>query len=248
MGRILVKNKEIVVPGTVIAEGMDFIPSTGTFREGDKIINSLLGILNIDGRVIKVIPLAGQYIPKVGDVIIGRVTDVTISGWRVDTNSAYSAMLSMKEASTTFIQKGSDLTKYFQIGDYIITKVINVTSQKLVDLTMKGPGLRKLRGGNIIKVSPIKVPRIIGKNGSMINMIKEYTDCKISVGQNGLIWIQGEPKKEIIVIKAIRMIEESAHLPGLTEKVKNYLEKACGEESKTQVKEQKTNPKQAMKR
>ena len=57
-----------------------------------------------------------------------------------------------------------------------------------------------------------------------------------------------EPKKEIIVIKAIRMIEESAHLPGLTEKVKNYLEKACGEESKTQVKEQKTNPKQAMKR
>ena len=241
------ERRQLVTPGELLAEG-DYIAGENTYKEDNKIYSQRLGLVDFDDKKVFVVPLRGKYIPKVGDVIIGRVTDVTISGWRVDTNSAYSAMLSMKEASTSFIQKGSDLTKYFQIGDYIITKVINVTSQKLVDLTMKGPGLRKLRGGNIIKVSPIKVPRIIGKNGSMINMIKEYTNCKISVGQNGLIWIQGEPKKEIIVIKAVRMIEESAHLPGLTEKIKNYLEKACGEESKTQVKEQKTNPKQAMKR
>jgi len=81
------------------------------------------------------------------------------------------------------------LTKYFDIGDYVMAKIINVTSQKLVDVTMKGPGLRKLKGGRIIQVNPYKVPRIIGKAGSMVTMIKDATGCRILVGQNGLVWI-----------------------------------------------------------
>ncbi|MEM2121262.1 MAG: exosome complex RNA-binding protein Rrp4 [Candidatus Woesearchaeota archaeon] len=223
MGTLYCKNKEIVVPGTVIAEGQEYIPSFGTFKEGNKIINSILGILNIDGNLIKITPLAGTYMPKVGDVIIGKIIDVTIAGWRVDTNSAYSALLSIKEATTNFIPKGTDLTKFYDIGDYILTKIINVTSQKLVDLTMKAPGLRKLPSGSIIKVSPIKVPRIIGKNGSMVNLIKEETNCKIIVGQNGLIWVQGSPKEELIAIKIIKRIEQESHLPGLTEKASSYI-------------------------
>jgi len=223
MGTLYCNNKEIVVPGTVVAEGNEYIPSFGTFKEDEKIIASLLGILNIDGNLIKITPLAGTYMPKVGDVIIGKIIDVTIGGWRVDTNSAYSAMLSVKEATTSFIQKGADLTRFYDIGDYILTKIINVTSQKLVDLTMKAPGLRKLPSGSIIKVSPIKVPRIIGKNGSMVNLIKEETNCKITVGQNGLVWIQGNPKEELVAIKIIKKIEQESHLPGLTEKVSAYL-------------------------
>ena len=223
MGTLYHNSKEIVVPGTVVAEGKEYIPSFGTFKEEEKIITSILGILNIDGNLIKITPLAGTYMPKVGDGIIGKIIDVTIGGWRVDTNSAYSAMLSIKEATTNFIQKGADLTRFYDIGDYIFTKIINVTSQKLVDLTMKAPGLRKLPSGSIIKVSPIKVPRIIGKNGSMVNLIKDETKCKIIVGQNGLIWIQGTPKEELVAIKTIKRIEQDSHLPGLTEKVSAYL-------------------------
>jgi len=226
MGKLLVKPRDIVVPGEIIAEGLDYVPSTGTFREENKVISSLLGMINIDGRVLKVIPLSGRYLPRVGDVIIGKIIDVMISGWRVDTNSAYSAVLSLKEGTTSFVQRGSDLTKYYDIGDYIVAKIINVTSQKLVDLTMKGPGLKKLNGGTIIKVNHTKVPRIIGKNGSMINLIKELTNCKIIVGQNGIVWIQGQPEEEVIVINAIRRIEKEAHLPGLTEKIKEFIEKS----------------------
>ncbi|MBW2975607.1 exosome complex protein Rrp4 [Candidatus Woesearchaeota archaeon] len=228
MSKLLIKDKEIVVPGEVLAQGMDNLPGAGTYREGDEIIAGRLGLTYIDGRAIKLIPLAGKYTPSRNDTIICKVIDINFSGWRVDTNSAYSAMLSMKDGTSAYIQKGADLTQYYQLGDYIVAKVVNVTSQKLIDITMKGPGLHKLKGGRIIEVSPYKVPRIIGKQGSMVSMIKKATNCRIVVGQNGLAWIQGEPDKEIIVEKTIRKIEKESHLAGLTNKIQEFLEKETG--------------------
>ncbi len=224
MGTLIIKDKEIVAPGEILAEGMDFIPAFGTFREGENIIASRLGVVNVDGRLIKLIPLAGKYLPKRGDVIIGRVTDILMSGWRVELNSAYSAMLSLKDGSSSYIAKGDDLTKIFNFGDYLVTQIINVTSQNLVDLTMKGPGLRKLGPGRIIKVAPNKVPRIIGKQGSMVSMIKQAANCQIIVGQNGIIWLNGEPEKEQLAVAAIRKIEAESHLSGLTDRIKEFLE------------------------
>jgi len=225
MGKLLVKEKDIVVPGETLAEGMDNLPGAGTYREGDKILAGMLGLTFIDGRTVKLIPLSGRYVPKRNDVIICKVIDISFGGWRVDTHSAYSAMMSMVEGSSSYIQKGADLSQYHALGDYLVVKVTNVTSQKLVDVTMKGPGLQKLRGGRIIEVSAHKVPRIIGKQGSMVSMLKQATNCKIVVGQNGLVWIQGEPDKELLVEKAIRKIEEDSHLSGLTDSIQKFLEK-----------------------
>lgn len=222
--QILVKEKEVVVPGDALAQGMGYLPGQWTYRKDEKIIASRLGIAHIDGRTIKIIPLSGRYAPKTNDVIICNVIDVGFSGWRLETNSAYSAMMSLKEATSDFINRGADLTQYFDVGDYVLVKIINVTSQKLIDVTAKGPGLRKLKGGRIIEVNTNKVPRIIGKQGSMVTMIKEMTGCKITVGQNGLIWISGEPEKELLAVKTIKMIEKQSHLSGLTDMVKGYLE------------------------
>lgn len=226
MGEMLVKEKEIVVPGENLASGMDYLPGTGTYRDNDKIVALRLGLCNISGRAIKIIPLSGQYVPKRDDTVIGQVIDVTINGWRIDINCAYSAMLSMKDATSEYIARGADLTKYYDIGDWVVTGITNVTSQKLVDLTMKGLGLRKLIGGRIIKVNTNKVPRIIGKQGSMVTMIKQYTTTRITVGQNGVIWLEGDdPKKEILAVDTIKTIERESHIPGLTEKIEKDLKK-----------------------
>lgn len=224
MGEIILQDKSVAIPGEEIARGMDFIPAIGTYRDGESILASRLGLVSIENRLIKLIALSGRYIPKRGDMILGQVVDVQISGWRVEINSPYSSMLSMKEGTQEFIERGADLTKYFDIGDWIAAKIINVTSQKLVDLTVKGPGLRKVRGGRIFKVAPSKVPRIIGKQGSMVSMIKNATNCKITIGQNGLVWVSGEPSRELIVLKVIRKIEAESHLQGLTEAIKEMLE------------------------
>ncbi len=224
MGELLVESRNVVVPGDVVAKGMDFLPSTGTYRKGEDIIASKLGLVAVDGKVIRLIPLSGSYVPKAGDVIIGQISDIAMSGWLIKTNTPYTAVLNVRDATSQFIPKGADLTRYFKIGDYVATKILNVTSQMLIDLSTKGPGLKKLVGGQVATVEPSKVPRIVGKSGSMVSMIKSATKCKIVVGQNGLVWLHGSPKAEVIAMETIRMIERESHVSGLTERVQAFLD------------------------
>jgi exosome complex component RRP4 len=183
----------------------------------------------VDGRAVKLIPLSGRYMPKRGDTLIARVKEILISGWMLDIDAAYHAMLSMKDGSSEYIARGADLTQYYTFGDHIVCKIINVTTQKLVDVTMKGPGLRKLFGGRIIHINTHKVPRVIGKKGSMVSMVKQATGSKIIVGQNGVTWIQNDdPKMELLTVETIRKIAAEAHISGLTDRIKEFLEKKTG--------------------
>jgi exosome complex component RRP4 len=226
--KLFVQDKSVVVPGQVLAQGMGYLPGNGTYRVNDKILANRLGLLNMDGKVMKTLPLSGRYLPKRNDVVIGRVSDILMSGWRLDINCPYSAVLPLKDATFSYIEKGDDLTKYFELDDYMLCKITNVTSQNLIDVSCKGPGLMKLKGGRIVPVNASKVPRIIGKRGSMVWMIKQATGCKISVGQNGLVWIAGEPDMETIAVNAMTLIQEKSHIQGLTDMVKGFLENATG--------------------
>ncbi len=227
MGKLLIEGRSIVVPGEALAEGMDYLPAQATYRSGEYIRAGRMGLISVDGRAIKIIPLSGCYMPKKNDVIIGKVIDVMMSGWRIETNSAYPAMLSVRDATSEFISRNADLTQFFALGDYLVAKIVKVTSQKLIDVSTKGPGLRKLYGGRVISANSNKVPRIIGKQGSMVSLIKNMTGCKIIVGQNGLIWLSGDPLAEVIAINTIRKIEEEAHIQGLTKRITTFLEKCC---------------------
>lgn len=227
-GTLLMNDRDVAVPGDVLATGMSYLPSQGTYRLGDQILCSRLGILKVEGKVLRIIPVSGVYYPKVGDVIVGQVIDILMSGWRIDTTSPYSAVLPIKDATTTFIEKTEDLSKYYALGDFVVCKITNVTSQKLVDVTMKQPGLHKLSGGRLLTINPSKVPRLIGKQGSMVSLIKEATGCKLVVGQNGLVWFEGDPEKESLVVEVIEKIEKEAHRSGMTEKIKELLEKKLG--------------------
>jgi exosome complex component RRP4 len=226
MGNLLVEEKKIVIPGEEIADGMDFLPSVGTFREGEKIFANRLGVVSVYNRVIKVIPLAGKYRPVQGDIVIGMIMDVGFSGWSVNIGSENTVNLPVGEAVRERVEMlKSDLSKFFDIGDILVTKILNVTKSRIIQLTMRDFGLKKMRGGRMIKISPNKVPRLIGKKGSMVGMIKDATKCEIAVGQNGYIWVDGPVEQQIKVEEVIKMIEEKAHTSGLTDKVKEMLEK-----------------------
>ena len=225
MGKLLIKDKDIVVPGDVLAEGIDYLPAGGSFREENNIISSQLGLVTVSGRLVRVIPVSGRYVPKRGDNVVGKVTHVGMSNWSINIGYANESMLGLKEATSDFVPRGADLTNYFKVGEYVLCKVVNVTKNKLIDVSMKGPGLRKLGPGRIIEVSSAKVPRMIGKAGSMITMIKDLTDCRITIGQNGVAWISGmDPDKEVLAVEALKIIEEKSHKTGLTDEIKKYLE------------------------
>ena len=110
------------------------------------------------------------------------------------------------------------------MGDVVLLKVLSVDESKKIQVTMKDSGLRKLEGGRLVKVSHTKVSRIIGKSGSMISMLKNMTDCRITVGQNGMVWIDGDDENADVAAEAIRMIEEKAQCGNLTDRIKEFIE------------------------
>jgi exosome complex component RRP4 len=214
--------REIVVPGELLAISSKRA-GPGTYSQWGKIFASQLGIKSVKPDSISVIPLAGQYVPVTGDLVVGKIVDVGASNWLVDINSPYPSPLHVNEVPWR-VEFG-ETRKFMQVGDIVLLKIVAVDELKRISVSMQDHGLRKLTGGMVIEVSPSKVPRVIGKNGSMIQMLKNETACRIYVGQNGRIWIDGELDNIVRAVQAIKMIEDEAHNLGLTEKVKELLEK-----------------------
>ena len=117
-----------------------------------------------------------------------------------------------------------DTSRYLTIGNVVLLKVLSVDESKKIQVTMKDSGLRRIEGGRLVKISHTKVSRVIGKSGSMIQTLKGLSDCRIFVGQNGRIWIDGDEDRAAVVAEAIKMIEENAQARDLTNKVKEFLE------------------------
>ena len=216
---IYVNEKDLVVPGELLAED-DYYSGRGTFEDDGKICSKLLGLVSLRNKKISVIPLKSKYLPKKGDVVIGKIDDVRFSMWGVDINSPYSGIL---PASEVFGREKKELSRVFDIGDVLFLRIVDVDEVKKVKLGLKGRGMGKFKGGVIVDIAPTKVPRLIGKKGSMINMIKDKTGCKIVVGQNGLVWVKGNEDMEQIVKNVIKLIEKEAHTSGLTDRIKNKL-------------------------
>ena len=216
---IYVEDKNLVIPGQILADD-DYYPGRGTFKENGKVCSSLIGLVSLRNKKIRVIPLKSKYVPKKGDVVIGKINDVRFSMWDVDINSPYSGIL---PAFEVFGRDKKELNKVYDVGDVLFLRVIDVDEVKKAKLGLKGRGLGKFKGGIIVDISPTKVPRLIGKKGSMINMIKNKTNCKIVVGQNGLVWVKGNEDMEQLTREIIHTIEAEAHTSGLTNKIKNKL-------------------------
>jgi len=80
--------------------------------------------------------------------------------------------------------------------------------------------------GQLVEITATKIPRVIGRKGSMVSMIKRETGCQITIGQNGLILISGKtPEDERLAVMALHKIEEESHTSGLTDRVTEMLKK-----------------------
>ncbi|MCQ4153462.1 MAG: KH domain-containing protein [Archaeoglobales archaeon] len=212
--------RKIVLPGDLLASNPK-LAGYGTYVEGDKVYARIIGIYEQTDNSIRVIPLKGKYNPSAGDTIIGIVREVISNGWNVDINSPYQAFLPVSENPEA--KPGKKLNEVLDIGDAIIAKVMSIDPRMRVTITMKDKICRAIRFGRIVAINPARVPRVIGKKGSMIKLIKSELDVQIVVGQNGLIWLNGDRKKVAIAEEVIYIIEEEAHTDGLTDRVGEFI-------------------------
>ena len=78
-------------------------------------------------------------------------------------------------------------------------------------------------------MTPTKIPRVIGRKGSMISMIKQETGCQIILGLNGVILVTGKiPEDEELAIEVIKKIEQESHTSGLTDRITQLLKERKG--------------------
>ena len=212
-----------VIPGDVIVSG-DYRPGSFVERRGNDLIALRIGLAEIVRSDAKVIPLSGIYIPRVEDLIVGKVSNMTGYGWEVDINSCFLGYLPAQFVfGRDFSPATHDLSSRFKIGDLMLAKIEAFDRSRDPQLSIRGPGLGLVPGGELVKISPTKVPRLIGKKGYMIKMIGNLTHCDIKVGQNGLVILDGPSEGVVNAVRAVHMIESEAHLADLTQKVEAFL-------------------------
>ena len=221
---ILLEKRQLVVPGDLVAEG-DYIAGDNTYKEKDKIYASRVGIVEYETKRIDVVALKSFYIPRMEDIVIGTITEVGFSGWMVDINSPYPALLRASDVlSRPFKPQKDDLPQVLDAGDLVVAKIVSYDRTHDPQLTVAEPGLGKITRGQILKVTPTKVPRIIGRKGSMISMIKQETGCNIILGVNGVVLITGKTlEDEQLATMAILKIEAESHTTGLTDRITQML-------------------------
>jgi len=222
---LFVEKRSIVVPGEVLAEGK-YILGANTYLKNGKIYASKLGLFDFTQDKLMVVPFKGAYIPNVNDQVIGKIIDVGLFGWIVDIASPYEALLPASEIQDKRSKIKIDLTKILDLGDLILAKVAAFDRTRDPLLTIKEEGLGRITSGKIVEIPPTKIPRLIGKKGSMINMLKKETECEIYVGQNGVVLVSGKnPFNENLAIEAINKIAAEAHTQGLTDRIKEMIKK-----------------------
>ena len=194
--------------------------------DGKRIISTTIGLSDVSTDNVRVISLTGIYMPKIDDLVIGRIESIFGSSWFADINSCYQGMLLGQDV----FGRGSypttgEMKNRLDKGDIIFAKIANFDRQREPLISIADKNLGKIDSGELIKISPSKIPRLIGKQGSMIQTIEGSTNASITVGQNGLIVVSCDETNGLLkALTAIRMIDEQAHVINLTDRVKKMLE------------------------
>jgi len=220
------ERRQLVTPGDLVAEG-NYIAGENTFKENEKLYATRVGLVEYEERKVSVVALKSFYIPKVGDTVIGKVMEITLGGWILGIDAPYPAVLrALDVMERSYRPQKNELSSIFDIGDLVIAQIVSYDRTRDPLLTVREPGLGKITRGQIIEITSTKIPRIIGRKGSMISMIKRETGCHILLGQNGVVLISGKNlEDEQLAVMAIRKIEDESHTSGLTDRVAEMLKK-----------------------
>ena len=217
--------RKYVIPGDIVTTG-PFRPEQNVILDGNKIISTTIGISEIYDDSVRVIPLTGKYIPKINDLVIGKVISHSSLSWELDINSCYVGFLPAQDVfGRDFSAHADELTSKLKSGDLVAARIANFDRTRDPLVTISDRDLGKIDSGDLVKISPSKVPRLIGKRGSMIQMIEMATNAAVTIGQNGWVVVSCEtPEGLLKAKKAIEMINEKAHVANLTDQVKEMLE------------------------
>jgi len=208
---LYVQQRDIVLPGDLLAEGKIEANSVYIYREGNKYYSSIVGIVEVKEDKITLIPIEHAYIPKPNDLVVGLITDVGPTYWSVDINSPYEGQLPVGETLLRQTQATVDtLRKFLSIGDHVVLKVLSFDRLRDPVLSMRGKGLGKITDGKVIELSSRIANALLYKRRSLVEAVAKETETNIFIGNNARVWIVGKDSiNEDLAVLALKKIEAS---------------------------------------
>ena len=199
----------LVTPGEAIGASSGVRAGTGTLVQGENIIATKVGWVKDNNGVVSVDPIHSAYMPRSGDLVIGVVESVRNNLWFADVNGPFNGLLPMSLAPWK-VEFGAARV-HMDIGDIMLARVQEVDEAHNIVLTMKGVGLRKLKDGIMANISMNHISRLRGDSDSTLNKLKEVSDCRIIVAENGRVWVDGDSEGISFMRNVFELVRNDGH-------------------------------------
>ncbi|ORZ41271.1 hypothetical protein BCR44DRAFT_101280, partial [Catenaria anguillulae PL171] len=184
----------LVTPGETITSDPQFMKGHGVYTSPaspSDLISSAAGVVDRVNKLITVRTLRSRYTGHVGDVVVGRVTDLGPRRWRIDINSFQDAHLQLSAIHLPGgVQRRKteadelEMRKYFAEGDVLVSEVQSPNaSDASFNLHTRSTKYGKLRNGCLVVVPPALIQRCKSHFHSLPNGVD------VILGLNGYIWV-----------------------------------------------------------
>ena len=201
--------QRLVTPGMAIGPSAGKRAGSGIITEQDTMIATQLGWLQEKNNTMSVHPIHSAYMPRSGDLIVANVAEVRNNLWFMDINGAFQGLLPMSLA-TWKVEFGA-ARQHMDVGDVVLARVQEVDECHNVVLTMKGVGLRRLDLGAMVSIPVQHIDRIRGVNNERIQRMRDMCDCRMMVGENGRVWIEGSSDGIAWARSALQKMTDEGH-------------------------------------
>lgn len=170
----------------------------GTLFMDGRLVATLSGTVEKINKLVSVRPLKARYQGEVGDVLVGRVTEVGTKRWKVDVNGRQDAVLLLSAITLPGgIQRRRttsdelNMRSFFVENDLISCEVQQFFSDGSMALYTRSLKYGKLEGGQFLVVPHA----LIKRSKSHFH----HLPCGVTVvlGNNGYIWIEPTRAKHV---------------------------------------------------
>lgn len=163
----------------------------GTYADDEgQVVSAVAGAVERVNKLLSVRPLKTRYTPEIGDVVVGRITEVVTRRWKVDVNGRQDAVLLLSSVNLPGgVQRRKNesdelhMRQFFAEGDLLVAEVQSFYADGAMGIHTRGFKFCKLRNGSVVHVPPVLVQRCKSQFHTL--------PCGVDVilGLNGYIWV-----------------------------------------------------------
>ena len=190
----------VVLPGEVIAShGVEgYIRGHGTYLKEGRLLSSVCGVVERVNKLVSARPLEARYVGSIGDVIVGRITEVGSTRWKVAVNARQDGVLMQSsvmrlggEMRRRTHADQLDMRQMFAEGDLVSAEVQQMFGDGAISLHARSLKYGKLTNGLLVQVPCTLVKRLPQ------HFVSLQCGVDVIVGSNGNIWIS--PTRSAVV-------------------------------------------------